>query len=335
MKKLSLFLMVICFSYSCRFETEIHQHNRGNSINVRDRIKEITIEDIFFGVNARLYLADNYLIITDAKPHDDYYMHLFDKNSFRYITSTARIGQGPGEIAVIGHIGYKEGDSIFYVTDNGKLKIFGYNMDSVVTNPKYMPEVKLEITNKQFPSKYQFINDSICLGQIIEPTGNYGFKQSLGKWNINSGEIVKMKYEHPDIEKRRTTFAFSAENKLYVECYHYYDLMTICDIDGNLKYNIYGPAWNVRSIDTILYYDKVIFCNDKIVASYSGEKNNSQDRHATGLQVFDLDGNYLKTLETGYLIQDYCYDRENDRIIMNLDDEILQFAYLNLNGLIE
>jgi hypothetical protein len=326
--------MVICLSYSCRFETGIHQHNRGNIINVHDRIKEITIEDIFIGSRASLYLADNYLIITDDKPYD-YYMHLFDKNSFQYITSTAHIGQGPGEIVMMGHIEYKEGDSIFYVTDHGKLKIFGYNMDSIVTNSKYMPEVKMEITNKQFPNKYQFINDSICLGQMIEPTGNYGFKQSLGKWNINSGEIVKMKYEHPDIEKKRATFAFSAENKLYVECYHYYDLMTICDIEGNLKCNIYGPAWNFRSKDAILYYEKVVFCKDKIVASYSGKKDFSQDSHATGLLVFDLDGNYLKTLETGYLIPDYCYDRENDRIIMNLDDEILQFAYLNLNGLME
>jgi len=49
--------------------------------------------------------------------------------------------------------------------------------------------------------------------------------------------------------------------------------------------------------------------------------------------VFDLHGDYLKTLDVGYKIVDFCYDDDNNRIIMNLNDEI-QFAYLSLEGLI-
>ncbi|MDR3266806.1 MAG: TolB-like 6-bladed beta-propeller domain-containing protein [Tannerella sp.] len=331
-----LFLIAVYFCCSCNSETDKHQHSRKNVVNVQDKIKEIKIaeDDVLIGGVARLYLVDKYLIIMDAKPVD-YFLHLFDKNNFRYITSAAPVGQGPGEIVMMGYIGYKKGDSLFYATDHGKLKIFGYNIDSVVTNPKYKPEVKMEITKVQFPDNYEYINDSICLGRMIAPTGNSGFNQFLGKWNINTGEIEKMKYEHPDIEKKRTGFALSTENELYVEYCSHYDLMTICDIEGNLKYNIYGPEWNVRSKDRIFYYGKVIFCKDKIVASYSGKKDNSSDRLATQLLVFDLDGNYLKTLETDYLISDYCYDMENNRIIFILDDEILQFAYLDLNGMME
>jgi len=39
-------------------------------------------------------------------------------------------------------------------------------------------------------------------------------------------------------------------------------------------------------------------------------------------------------LEIGYKISDYCYDKTNNRIIMNLNDAEIQFAYLDLNGLI-
>ena len=47
------------------------------------------------------------------------------------------------------------------------------------------------------------------------------------------------------------------------------------------------------------------------------------------LHVFNITGDYLKTLDIGRRINDLCYDEENKRIIMNLDDEY-QFAYLDL-----
>ena len=43
--------------------------------------------------------------------------------------------------------------------------------------------------------------------------------------------------------------------------------------------------------------------------------------------------NYLKTLDVGYKISDYCYDAENNRLIMALND-VIQFAYLDLDGII-
>jgi hypothetical protein len=44
--------------------------------------------------------------------------------------------------------------------------------------------------------------------------------------------------------------------------------------------------------------------------------------------------NYIQTLETGYRISYFCYDKENNRILMALDDDI-QFACLELDGLIK
>lgn len=47
-----------------------------------------------------------------------------------------------------------------------------------------------------------------------------------------------------------------------------------------------------------------------------------------------MNGNYLQTLETGYGISDFCYDDENKRIIMSVDDVAIQFAYFDIDGII-
>ena len=49
----------------------------------------------------------------------------------------------------------------------------------------------------------------------------------------------------------------------------------------------------------------------------------------TQIRVFDLNANYLYTLDIGYNIINLRYDKGNERIIMSMEDEI-QFAYLNL-----
>jgi hypothetical protein len=85
------------------------------------------------------------------------------------------------------------------------------------------------------------------------------------------------------------------------------------------------------------YYVKVVFCNNKIVASFSEGKDqysNYENRYPTQFLVFNMDGDYIHTLETGYSILDFCYDKDNNLIIIILDTEI-PFAYLDLNGLME
>ena len=152
-----------------------------------------------------------------------------------------------------------------------KQTIFSYHLDSVLINPLYLPKIKTKINKGQFPSKYQYINDTLSFAEIIEPTGNYGFKQSVAKWNMSNGKIELMKYEHPAIEKKRVSFEVSIENDIYVECYSNHDLMTICSLEGDLICNIYGPDWSSQ-IDKNDYFGKAAFCKDKIISTYSGDR---------------------------------------------------------------
>lgn len=341
MNKLLYFLLVIiCYSCSCNSETEKYQKQRDEVVDVRNGIKEIKVDDILINGNSQLYLLNNYLIISDPNSNDKL-IHIFDKQNFSYIISAGNRGEGPNEITTMGHIGVDEIHRKFYVNDHGKQLIFSFDMDSVLTNSNYMPELKMKMDANLFPDKYQYINDTLCVGLIIKPIGNSDFKPTVSKWNMITGEIKPMTYEHPEIEKKRICFAESIEHGIYVECYHYYDLMTICGLDGSLKCNIYGPHWDNRISNKILYYTDIVFCGNKILVSYSGEDTFSENQNGgvksnspTKFILFDIDGNYIKTLETRYGISDFCYDKDNNRLVMSLDDGDLQFAYLELDGII-
>lgn len=337
-----LLLLMSALGWSCTDvpKTEVHQGKRDNIVNVREKVKEIVIDEILIGGTNQVILLGDYLIVGEYRSFDKL-IHLFDKHTFNYVTSVGSLGQGPGEIANMGHIAADEARRLFYVSDHGKQKIFSYHLDSVLANPLYLPTVKMEMDANQFPSTYTYFNDTLSIGLLIEPIGSYGFNQSLAKWNMSTGEVTTMPYVHPEIEKKRISFAASADRGMCVECYSYHDLMTLSTLEGELKCNIYGPYWSNEKTNKISYYGGVSFYKNWIIASYSGgdtfstdESGTVKSNQPTKLMIFNLNGEYVKTLETGYQIYKFCCDEANDRIIMSLIDEI-QFAYLNLDGLIE
>jgi hypothetical protein len=337
MNRILYFLFIVgCCSCTGSNETEKYQGTRNNIIQVRDKVEEIKIEEPLISSSTSLYLMDDYLIIQDLRGLDKL-IHLFDKNNFTYISSIAQRGQGPNEIANMGFISIDEAKRTFYVADHGKQKIFSYDLDSVVSHSSsYMPGVRMEIDEFLFPDYFQIINDSISICRIIHRTGSGNFKPTVGIMNMNTGEITLMKYEHPKItEIKRSSVAASITNGIYVEYYHNHDLMTICNLNGDLVYNVYGPDWSDDSgRGDNYYYSHVVFCGDKIYAKYLGERllrENGQVNRATQLLVFDLQGNYINTLDTGLGIRSFCYDKENNRLLLSLNDDI-QFGYLPLDG---
>ncbi len=88
-KILGIFLIIIIFGgCSSSSSTEKKQNKRNNIINVHNRIKEIVIEDLPINNYSLPLIVDNYLFINDYKSENEC-IHIFDKNNFKYITSTA------------------------------------------------------------------------------------------------------------------------------------------------------------------------------------------------------------------------------------------------------
>lgn len=333
-KIFSLILLVLSFT-ACSGNggnSEKVHNNRNVVIPVRDSIKEINTGDVLIGSVSRLFVSDKYLLIVDSKSYDKL-IHIFEKDEYKHICSVGQLGQGPYEITSIGSLAIDDARNKFYVSDHGKMKIFSYDMDSLQHNPEsYKHNEKVKIKDAMFPSSYYFINDTLSYARVIMPTSVSTFEQGIGKWNMNTGKMEIMPYTHPAIKNKRSVFDVSVKHNFYVEAYLRHDLLSICDLNGNLKCNVYGPDWNGGDKSRISCYGDVFITKENIMATYSGGDYNDS-YYPTQILVFDLSGNYIQTLDVGYKISDCCYDEKNDRMIMVFDDDI-QFGYLDLKNLI-
>lgn len=314
---------------------ELHQSKRDQVISVQDKIHEIVPDSIFISNNYRIYLTEKYLLIEDTKSIDNL-IHFFDKKDFRYVTSIAPLGQGPGEIANIGHIAYNERTNEIYVSDHGKQTVFSYQLDSIMTHPDYLPTVKLRMDASNFPSEYYLVDDTLSITRQIKPIGNNDFDPTIAKWDMQTGEFTPFAYRNEQMDKRRMTIAVDVEKDLCLECFSNYDLINLYHTNGELIRSIQGPLWGKAEKNRFFGYSAI--CNDCFVAISTSEEcwEESRRQHtgsrSTQLIVFDLQGNYLSTLETHYNINHICYDKVQDRLIIGCDDDI-QLGYLDMKDI--
>jgi len=332
----AIILFFVLLGCSQKETTDIIQSSRNNIVNVKTKIQEIAIpeDDVLIGSNPKMVILNNYLIISDYKSYDKL-IHILDKNNFKFVTDVGNRGQGPNEITSIGHIAADETNGKFYVNDHGKLIIFSYDLDSVIHFADYQPVVKMKMKKSVFPSEYIYINDTLSYGRIIEPIGNSDFSDCVAKINMQSGNIEKMQYSNPKIEhKKGISFAVSLSKSIIVEGYHRFDLLTFYNAEGQLIADIYGPNWH-SSRDNKHHFGKIEFCDDYLLALYSGGDWNSDQYTPTKFMVFNSKGDYLKTVEVGMKIMDFCCDADNKRVIFNFNDANIQFGYLNFSEFID
>jgi len=303
-------------------------------MDVKELVTEIVIDTPLIGRLTRPYIINDYFVLIDLQSRDNL-IYLFDNKDFSYVTGMGHQGEGPDEITSLGEIVCDELNNRIFAADYGKMKISEYNLDSVLLNSDCLPQYKYDINSTTIPIMLSYANDTLCYACCITAEPGKHYQQSLVKWNMKSGTTNQLISGHPEIERKRIRYAISQENNLIAVSYDHHDLLALYDLQGNLKNYIYGPDWdNSTSNRMIYYYGNIIICNDRIIVGYSGNQN-----PATGnivvpqLIVYDLDGNYIKTLKVDYNIVLFCYDPKYNRIIMALEDEI-QFAYLDLDNVL-
>ena len=326
--RLVLYLLVVLFCVACtsKDKNEKWQSRRSNVVDVKDDVKEIDTGDVLIGAVAEPYICGNYLAVIDYKSVDKL-VHVFDRNTFKYMLSLGDRGQGPTEISSVGTIAWNEKERDLYVTDHGQRRILRYNLDNLLNDSQYAPTVKLRFGNAAFPNDYYYINDTLCYGSFIEPTSASTFNQTCGKWNMITGEKKLIDYVHPADRKKRVAFAVSPQYNTLVECNRRYDLISLYNLEGVLQCNVYGPNWD-GSGDGNEHFQNATICDDKIFVSYVGD-DWTHNSGAKVIHIFNIAGDYLKTLDVGRRINRMCCDEEHKRIIMNLDSEY-QFAYLDI-----
>lgn len=335
MKVIYNILLIVCVLLnSCKNESpkEIYLKSRNNIVNVHDNIIEIPMEETPISSYANIYSMGDYYILNDYKSAEAL-IYIFNKTDFKCVANATPLGQGPQEIANIGEIIPNEKAGKFFVFDHGKQKLLSYDLDSLVSNPStYKFQTKAKFEKQLYPDRCCYINDTLVMSAITQVYEDNRYGELAGIWNMKTGEI-QIGYENPKIEKRRFSYDASEEAGIYVKCYSRYDLVTICNLDGSLRCNIYGPEWDEDITNTCHYNMDVRIGRDKIYALYSGEDHRTRERYPSKIVIFDCNGNYLKTLNTGYHILHFCYDKEYHRLILYTYDE-MQFGYLELKGII-
>lgn len=337
MKRYTLYLCIALLA-SCgkTLETEKYQRERNSTVDVSGRINDIKV-DLLIG-NSSLYIIDSFLVVQEWSPAGEKGIHIFNKNLFNYITSTGVIGKGPREITGQGRIGINHKTRALWVNDHGKKVMWRFPLDSILKNPDFMPTDNIGFPAFFFIEQYGFVNDSIAIGKAVRVISTSSFNNKMSKLNLIKNVTTSFGYEHPDVTEKQSlfTFALSVKDSLYINGYSACDLMTICDLNGNLKYNIYGPDWNTNRQEWRDYFIKVGILSNHIIASFVGQDRFYYDKNRrlqtnwpTKFMVFDLEGNYEATLETGCPFIDFCVDEDNNRIIAYFDGRENPLAYFN------
>jgi hypothetical protein len=337
MKNILVTFLIFLLVSSCRPDsTEIYDKHRDNTVSVKDKIIDIKPR-VLFGY-ALLDITDSILIIHDMDAKVGKSIHLFSKNTFRYLSSTGTMGRGPSEIVSSGRIGINHKDRILWVQDLGNKVMWKFPVDSILKNPDFKPTHKIDLSYDLFLERFELLNDSIAIGKAVQII-NAQWTMAMSKLNFKTNETEKFGYEHPAATGRKSNsmFALSTAYKCYVNCYTECDLLTICDLDGKLKYNIYGPGGMENEGLRNSYFNGIQIVDKYIFAAYIGDIG-LIDHHGTQVGnspskflIYNLDGKYLKTIEVGYKFSSFSIDKENSRIILYFFDRPTELGYFKFN----
>ena len=334
MKKVFFLLMAVCLM-SCGAtgnDTEKFQTQRNKVVNVHDRVQAFDPGDFLFSRVAVLTVMGDYLVIQDSRNQEKLY-HLYDRNSLRFLCSTGDKGQGPSELSGPWTPMYDRQRHKFYAVDPNYKKVFSFDIDSMMQNPDYLPVVKQEfVTSDEARSLLPkfYVNDTLTYGQVTEFYTDSRYRLVAMKWNMQTGQLWLN--EHHQGRRTYGYVAYSQWHKLVVESDGAYDLLTLLDDELNLKCYVKGPKWNEKR-DNLHHFGAVAIYGDYILALYDGtlwnEANSPRICH-----VFDLEGNYVKTLDFDYNVHTISIDEEKARMYVSMDD-VIQFGYLDLKGILD
>ncbi len=344
-----LFISLL-FLLSCKSDTQFEKYPdfTKNKVDISDKVKKLET-DLLLG-QSKLKIVGDYLLVCDIFSLDEGFI-FFDKKTLKYVGKGGRKGQGPGEIIRYKNVKVipnEQDRNSFYVFDYSQVLLYKYNVDSLLNDKLYRPKKVLGFKNSGIVSNFTALNDSMFVGLGLYATSSSSFIAGIVKVDVNKKKVDEFGYNHPKVKEfgggnTHSFFVGSKGKNRYVRAYLNQDLMTICDIEGNLVCDVYGAKWDGRKQKKfkIEYFNDVELCHNYIVAAYNGGKSTilgenkvPRGTYAQKFLVFDLDGNYLKTLDVGEEIRFFCIDEDTNRLFLALRNRD-ELSYVDLNGILE
>lgn len=330
-----IYILILSALIGCKSDpTKTFKISDDKTINVSTRITDIPTEQII--AFPQITLLDQYILLTDHKASFDKGIHVLDRDSLNYLTSTGFIGEGPGEIMRYGEVGTSQRGNEFWMPDFGKMKAFKFDIDSVLLDSNYKPSISKDFKQDFFLTRLKFVSDDLAVGTGVEVLSPSTFRTSLGRWDLNTGRIEKFGFEHPKLIRERTNayIDYSYKHKIIALAYTNFYIVSVFDPAGNLKFNIKGEKEFDNQERTFGFFSQVFVTDDYIVTSYLGGPNfdldvnqATQSIRPSKILFFDLDGKLIKIFETGHQIMYFAVDDDNNRVICFFLDREVPIGY--------
>ncbi|MCH7399044.1 TolB-like 6-bladed beta-propeller domain-containing protein [Belliella sp. DSM 107340] len=304
--------------------------------NISTKIQDFDTEPLI--TYGGLSILGEYLIVMDMLSTAEKAIHIYNKNNFEYISSTGFLGEGPGEITRIGEFTQSYHSDRFWIPDFAKLKLFQFNLDSLLLDDKYKPSVSFPFGKGEFLSRLKFVDEQLAYGSWVEVLRPGEFRTSLGKWDLETGNIEKFGEEHPNLVGERTNayFDYSYHHNIMVLSYTNYDILSVFDNHGKIKMNLIGEKKFDNENRKLKFFGQTTITDKYIITSYLGDYGFLLDKNQRpkGIQpnkllFFSLEGELLKTLDTEHQIMTFTVDEENNRIFCFFSDREIPLGYFH------
>ena len=308
-------IAITCFSCANRSYTD-----QGNVINVDSLVEGVGTSDALISNNSNIYVFGERLYIVDNKPHDKV-LHVFDVNDGMYLGSAISFGPSPEEISIPDALGVNTdtGDAIMF--DFGQNRIVSFNVDSILANDSCAPRTMVSLNPAKFPSHYIHVNDTTGYCRMIVPTPEKSYTQKLARYNIKTGDVTEFSNCDAVADNNKSKVAVAPDGKKIIEACRTQELIVIYDDKGNPVKEVKGQNYLPEADNMMSYFTGATVTDRHILAAYSG-KNARKHFYGNYIVVFDLDGNYITTLDTGVPIIGMAYSPTNRNLYISTPDSI-------------
>jgi hypothetical protein len=280
----------------------------------------------------RMTKIGSYLVINDPVPNKatNCLLYLYCTITDTVAKNFGNYGDGPGELKNVSDFHVNEEKNEIVVYDQTRKNFLHFNIDSLLTAPKYMPRVVPAPLGLFSLYRFCMPNDTLYVTNGEEKL----FTFFSGKGNVT---IEKKDYPIADRPVRGFEtnikgdrlrsllvgqLAFDHIRSNIIIAYLNFDLIEIYTLDGELQGYVKNPTHYAPYVNKgwynyhFCYYDVKVVGN-YIYALYSGyklERGKDDWKQGKTIQVFDKDLNPIRKYELDTPISSFEIDSVNNKI---------------------
>lgn len=309
--------------YSNNNIMRIHDTLIGNSYSLHEPLKVRRIDEI-----------SSFLILVSEESVSNNLISLYEKSNLNHVYSFAKYGKGPGELLTPVTIDVNSNNNQFLIQDGTKKKGFIYELDSILyKRGNYIPKEESIVNYPDlFCYDLFYMADDIFLTTTFHKNKQFLFIDKMG--NVlnafgNYPEIKQMENTNKNLygDIFQGVYAIRPDRSKMVQALLMFDKIIIYDLFNEGKRTTIKTGENnpfqrefKKTAQDFSYIST--YCSDSIIYALWGG-NSIKGKTPTGnfLQLFDWQGNHIKTFFLNVPLFDFCVD-ESERKIYGINFEL-------------